>query len=101
MSCKWRFGFNITSPDVWHEEVGAIIRARLTTAGGHYSPRNARYDWLTLNRFADMSGGGVGVTLANADCYYMQWATARLHIRYQPRADCGAGGRASGFRFRH
>jgi alpha-mannosidase len=69
---KWRFGFNLNAPEVWHEEVGAIIRARLTTAGGHYSPRNARYDWLTLNRFADMSGGGVGVTLANADCYYMQ-----------------------------
>jgi alpha-mannosidase len=69
---KWRFGFNITSPDVWHEEVGAIIRAKLTTNNGHYSPRNARYDWLTLNRFADMSGGDVGVTLANADCYYMQ-----------------------------
>jgi alpha-mannosidase len=24
----WRFGFNIPSPDVWHEEVGAIIRAK-------------------------------------------------------------------------
>jgi alpha-mannosidase len=69
---KWRFGFNLTSPDMWHEEVGAIIRAKLTTSGGHYSPRNARYDWLTLNRFADMSGGGAGITLANADCYYMQ-----------------------------
>lgn len=74
---KWRFGFEIVSPDVWHEEVGAIIRARLTTAGGHYSPRNARYDWLTLNRFVDMSGvdgnnNAVGVTLSNADCYYMQ-----------------------------
>lgn len=69
---RWRFGFEITSPDVWHEEVGAIIRAKLTTAGGHYSPRNARYDWLTLNRFVDMSGGGVGITLSNADCYYMQ-----------------------------
>jgi alpha-mannosidase len=69
---RWRFGFNLTTPDVWHEEVGAIIRAKLTTAGGHYSPRNARYDWLTLNRFVDMSGGGVGITLSNADCYYMQ-----------------------------
>jgi alpha-mannosidase len=69
---RWRFGFNITTPEVWHEEVGAIIRAKLTTAGGHYSPRNARYDWQTLNRVADMGGGGVGITLSNADCYYMQ-----------------------------
>jgi alpha-mannosidase len=69
----WRFGFNLTSPDVWHEEVGAIIRAKLLAAGGHYAPRNARYDWLTLNHFAAMSGaGGVGITLSNADCYFMK-----------------------------
>jgi alpha-mannosidase len=75
---RWRFGFNITAPDVWHEEVGAIIRAKLTTAGGHYSPRNARYDWLTLNRFVNMSGGGVGITLSNADCYYMQLGNSTI-----------------------
>ncbi len=68
----WAFGFNLTAPDLMHEEVGAIISAKLTTNGGHYSPRNARYDWLTLNHFADLTGGGVGVTLSNADCYYMQ-----------------------------
>jgi alpha-mannosidase len=68
----WAFGFNLTAPDLMHEEVGAIISAKLTTSGGHYSPRNARYDWLTLNHFADLTGGGVGVTLSNADCYYTQ-----------------------------
>ena len=69
----WRYGFNLDSPDVWHEEVGAVIRAKLLADGGHYSPRNARYDWLTLNHFADISGnGGVGVTLSNADCYFMK-----------------------------
>ncbi len=68
----WSFAFNLTSPDVWHEEVGAIAHAKLVSNGGHYSDRNARYDWLTLNHFADMSGGGVGVTLSNADCYFMQ-----------------------------
>src|SRR5581483_7682392 len=36
----WGFGFNLDSPDVWHEEVGAVIRAKLLTQGGHYSPRN-------------------------------------------------------------
>ena len=69
---SWAFGFNLTAPDLMHEEAGAIISAKLTTSGGHYSPRNARYDWLTLNHFADLTGGGVGVTLSNADCYYMQ-----------------------------
>ena len=68
----WGFGFNLTAPDVWHEEVGAVLRAKLLANGGHYSPRNARYDWLTLNHFADMTGGGVGVTLSNADCYFMK-----------------------------
>ncbi|HEX9116376.1 MAG TPA: glycoside hydrolase [Anaerolineae bacterium] len=68
----WGFGFEISNPDVWHEEVGAVIRARPLSQGGHYSPANARYDWLTLNHFADVSGGGLGVTLSNADCYFMQ-----------------------------
>ncbi len=69
----WGFGFNLDAPDVWHEEVGAVLRAKLATQGGHYSPRNARYDWLTLNHFADMSGSdSVGVTLSNSDCYFMK-----------------------------
>lgn len=68
----WGFGFALQNPDVHHEEVGAVLRARLTTDGGHYSPRNARYDWLTLNHFVDVSGGGAGVTLSNADCYFMK-----------------------------
>jgi len=69
----WAFGFNLDNPDVWHEEVGACIRAKLLTQGGHYAPECARYDWLTLNHFADMSGSGdVGVTLSNADCYFMR-----------------------------
>jgi alpha-mannosidase len=71
----WGFGFNLDSPDVWHEEVGAVIRAKLQSQGGHYSDRahNSRYDWLTLNHFADINGAnGTGVTLSNADCYFMK-----------------------------
>ena len=69
----WAFGFQLDVPDVWHEEVGAVIRARLTDGGGHYAPVNARYDWLTLNHFADMMGdAGLGVTLSNADCSFMK-----------------------------
>ncbi len=97
---KWRFGFNVTTPDMWHEEVGAIIHARYTNDSnpGHYSPRNARYDWLTLNRFADMSGGGVGVTLSNADCYYMQLgnsSTSSLDTS-TPQISVLAGGQVDG-----
>lgn len=70
----WGFGFDVDTPDVWHEELGAVIRAKLLAQGGHYSPRNARYDWLTLNHFADVSNGAgtVGLTLSNADCYFMK-----------------------------
>ncbi len=73
LSVYYGFGFNIDSPLVRHEEVGAIATARFYTEGGHYATRNARYDWLTLNHFADMSGiDGAGVTLSNADCYYFR-----------------------------
>ncbi len=68
----WGYSFNIDSPDVWHEEVGAIIRAKLLFDGGHYSPRNARYDWLTINHFAAVSTDNAGITLSNADTYYMR-----------------------------
>jgi alpha-mannosidase len=76
----WTFNFNLTNPDVWHEEVGAVIHARLQPEGHYYNnanhPRqkqNARYDWLTLNHFVDITGNGpYGVTLSNADCYFMQ-----------------------------
>lgn len=69
----WGFGLNLAAPDVRHEEVGALARAKLISAGGDYATRQARYDWLTLNHFADVTGtGGVGITLSNADCYYMK-----------------------------
>ena len=70
---EWRFSFNEPSPEIRHEEVGAVLLAKLTTQGGAYSPTNARYDYLTLNHFADMSGSdGTGVTLSNADAYFMR-----------------------------
>ena len=69
----WGFGFALEEPDIHHEEVGAILRARLTNQGGHYSPRNARYDWLTLNHFVDISDNTEsGVTISNSDCYFMK-----------------------------
>ena len=69
----WGFGFAMQKPVVYHEEVGAILHAHLTNDGGHYSPRNARYDWLTLNHFADINQNNeFGVTLSNADCYFMK-----------------------------
>jgi alpha-mannosidase len=97
---KWSFSFNLDSPDVWHEEVGAVLRARLTGDGGHYSPRNARYDWLTFNHFADMTGAGnVGVTVSNADCHFFQLGSstpANLDTA-TPQINALAGGQIDGF----
>ncbi|NWF78733.1 MAG: glycoside hydrolase [Chloroflexi bacterium] len=86
----WTFGLNIDAPTVWHEEVGAVISADLIARGGHYSPRNARYDWLTLNHFAAINGAGVGVILSNADSHFMRMgnstvsaldtATPQIHV---------------------
>ncbi len=97
----WGFGLNLAPHLTRHEEVGAILRAKLTTSGGDYSPRNARYDWLTLNRFADMSGpAGVGVTLSNWDCYYFQLGNSSTTTldTLTPQIKVLAGGRvANGF----
>ena len=69
----YKFDFALTDPDTWHEEVGAVIRARLTSNGGHYATRNAKYDYLPFNHFAAMSGAdGFGVTLSNGDVYIMK-----------------------------
>lgn len=68
----WKFSFDLPEPVVHHEECGAVLRARLLSQGGHYALRNARYDWLTLNHFADMGARNPGITLSNADCYFMR-----------------------------
>ena len=94
----WAFGFELANPDVWHEEVGAVIRAKLTTAGGQYAPTNNRYDWLTLNHFADIGNGTVGVTLSNSDCYYMRLgnSTTVALDATTPQISVLAGGQVDG-----
>ena len=88
----WGFSFNLTSPDVHTEEVGAVIRAKRKASGGDYADTHARTDYLSLNHFADMSNGTNtrGVTISNADCYYamlgnstattLDTATAQLKV---------------------
>ena len=94
------FGFNLDAPLVQHEEVGAVIRAKLAP-GGDYSARsqNAIYQWLTLNHFADMSAGdnSYGVTLSNTDAYFMRLGNSDFHTldTTTPRIDVLAGGRAN------
>jgi alpha-mannosidase len=97
----WSYSFDINSPDVWHEEVGAVIRAKLLANGGHYSPKNARYDWLTMNHFADINDGGTnsfGVTLSNADDYFMKLgaSTSSTLDTATPQINVLAGGQIDG-----
>jgi len=68
----WAFSFNLHSPDVWHEEIGAINHARVQPEGD-YAASFSRLDWLTLNHFVAMSGAdGVGITLSNSDDAFMK-----------------------------
>jgi alpha-mannosidase len=74
------------------EELGAILRMKKKSDGGHYAERNARYDYATLNHFADITDGTNtrGVTLSNWDCAFVRLgrstpdaldtATAQLHV---------------------
>ena len=97
----WSYSFDINSPDVWHEEVGAVIRGKMLASGGHYSPKNARYDWLTLNHFADITDGGsnaFGVTLSNWDNSFMQLGSSapRVFDTTTPQINVLAGGQVDG-----
>ena len=77
----WGYSFNLDNPDTWHEEVGAVIRAKQLANGGHYADRGARLDWQTLNHFADMTGSNnTGVTLSNADCYFMRVGNSNVIV---------------------
>lgn len=97
----WSYSFDINSPDVWHEEVGAVIRGKLLASGGHYSPRNARYDWLTMNHFADITDGAAnnfGVTISNADAFFMKLgaSTSSTLDTSTPQINVLAGGQIDG-----
>jgi alpha-mannosidase len=68
----WAFSFALQSPEVWHEETGAINHARLQP-GGDYAAKYSRLDWLTLNHYVLMAGkDGIGITLSNADDAFMK-----------------------------
>lgn len=71
----WSYSFaNTPTTEIWHEETGAVIKAKLTTNGGDYSDQNARYDWSSLNHFASVNetANGYGVSVSNQDCYFMK-----------------------------
>ncbi|MFH1946012.1 MAG: glycoside hydrolase [Acidobacteriota bacterium] len=94
----WGFGFNLDNPNFYHEEIGAVIKAALTGAGGAYSSRNARYDWLTLNHFVDVHNGSAGVTLSSADLSFMRTGNSSTEFldTTTPQVSVLAGGQVDG-----
>jgi alpha-mannosidase len=68
----YSFSFNLSNPEIRHEEAGAILTAKPASAGGHYADSICRLDWLAINHFADISGDGNGMILSNRDAYFMK-----------------------------
>lgn len=68
----YSFSFNLENPEIWHEEAGAILKAKPVSEGGHYAEKISRLDWLAINHFADISGNGLGMVLSNRDAYLMK-----------------------------
>ncbi len=94
----WAFGFSIDNPQVHTEEVGTVNLNRLKSAGGDYADTHARYDYLTLNHFADISGDGFGVTLSNTDLAFAKLGRSTLTTldTTTPQIQVLAGGQVDG-----
>ena len=74
----YTFSFNLTNPETWHEEAGAILKAKPQSQGGHYADSICRLDWLAMNHFADMSEGNNGMILSNRDAYFMKTGNSTI-----------------------
>ena len=94
----WDFDFELSDFEAWHEEVGAIALARLRDDGGHYSERNARYDWLTMGHFVALADAARSITLSNRDCSFFRLgqSTAETLDNSTPRLSALAGGQVAG-----
>ncbi len=96
----WTYSFDIANRELWHEETGAVIRAKLTNHGGHYATQNARYDWSTLNHFVSVNDTvtNYGISLSNQDCYFMKIGNSTIGTLDEntPQINVLAGGRIDG-----
>lgn len=94
----WDFGFDLAAFTAWHEEVGAVAQARLRADGGHYSERNARYDWLSLGHFVALADETRCATLSSRDCAFFRLgaSTTGALDAATPRVSALAGGQVDG-----
>ena len=96
----WAFSFALSEPALHTEEVGAVILNKPQSAGGDYADRHARYDYLTVNHFADFTDGSgrKGVTLSNPDLAFAKLgrSTASRLDTETPQLHLLAGGQVDG-----
>ena len=96
----WAFSFALDEPATHTEEVGAVILAKLKSAGGDYSDTHARYDYVTVNHFADIidGAGRRGVTISNPDLAFAKLghSTTTAIDTATPQVNFLSGGQVDG-----
>ncbi len=96
----YAFPFKIDQPTVWHEELGAVIKAKYTTSGGHYATpdKPVGHAWQTLNHFADVGNETAGITLSNQGAAFMKLGNSDTEFLDQEssRINVLIGGRMAG-----
>ncbi len=96
----WTFCVQVGLPIIRHEELGAILKAKLSTSGGHYSTQNARYDHLSVGHFADISnevyGNGVTFSTLGPAFFKLGSSTASLLDQNSNQINFVAGGNFQG-----
>lgn len=98
----WAFGFTLDDPIVRTEEVGAVIVHKLQSAGGDYANSAARYDYVTVNHFADLTAGSGerGVTISSPDLVFAKLGRSTVETldTSTPQIRMLAGGQVDGSR---
>lgn len=91
---NYSFSFNLNNPETWHEEAGAILKAKPQSQGGHYADSICRLDWLAINHFADITDGNNGMILSNRDAFFMKIGNSTVeNLDYvTPQINVLAGG---------
>lgn len=96
----WSFNFAFDQPSVYTEEVGSINLNRTKANGGDYADTHARYDFLTVNHFADVTDGanGKGMTISNADLAFGKLGRSSAYVldTETPQLNMLAGGQVDG-----
>ena len=96
----WTFSLNLAKPALRTEEVGGINLNKLASEGGDYANTHARYDYITVNHFADFTDGKNqrGITLSNPDLAFakMGKSTVKVLDSTTPQLHMLAGGQIDG-----